>query len=121
MRDRTALIGSLAVVCLLSGAVPFAQNIPPKSLEGQFPGAPDYLGGSKYAGAPGFSNDLAINRTTVTIKKRGDLLQVFVGTTKVAEYAKGVPAAMQFDSLYFELGSSADEKMFLGNIRITKN
>ena len=90
-------------------------------IEGQFPGAPDYLGGSKYAGAPGFSNDLAINRTTVTIKKRGDLLQVFVGTTKVAEYAKGVPAALQFDSLYFELASSADEKMFLGNIRITKN
>jgi hypothetical protein len=27
MRDRTALIGSLAVVCLLSGAAPFALNV----------------------------------------------------------------------------------------------
>jgi hypothetical protein len=89
-------------------------------IEGQFPGAPDYLGGSKYVGAPGFSNDLAINRTTVTLKKRGDVLQVFVGATKVAEYAKGVPATLQFDSLYFDLGSTAEEKMFLGNIKITK-
>ena len=90
-------------------------------IEGQFPGAPGYLGGSKYVGAPGFSNDLAINRVTVTIKKRGDLLQVFVGTTKVAEYEKGVPAALQFDALYFELSSAPEEKMFLGNIRIAKN
>jgi hypothetical protein len=89
-------------------------------IEGVFPGAPDYLGGSKFVGAPGFSNDLAINRTTVTLKKRGDVLQVFVGTTKVAEYPKGVPAALQFDSLYFDLGSSAEEKMFLSNIKITK-
>ena len=89
-------------------------------IEGVFPGAPDYLGGSKFVGAPGFSNDLAINRTTVTLKKRGDVLQVFVGTTKVADYPKGIPAALQFDSLYFDLGSSAEEKMFLSNIKITK-
>jgi hypothetical protein len=57
----------------------------------------------------------------VTIKKRGDLLQVFVGTTKVAEYEKGVPAALQFDALYFELSSAPEEKMFLGNVRIVKN
>jgi hypothetical protein len=90
-------------------------------IEGQFPGAPAYMGGSKFVAAPGFSNDLAINRVTVTIKKRGDLLQVFVGTTKVAEYEKGVPAALQFDSLYFELSSAPEEKMFLGNVRIVKN
>ena len=90
-------------------------------IEGQFPGAPAFLGGSKFVAAPGFSNDLAINRVTVTIKKRGDLLQVFVGTTKVAEYEKGVPAALQFDALYFELSSAPEEKMFLGNVRIVKN
>ena len=90
-------------------------------IEGTFPGAPAYLGGSKFVAAPGFSNDLAINRVTVTLKKRGDVLQVFVGTTKVADYEKGIPAALQFDSLYFDLGSSAEEKMFLSNIKITKN
>jgi len=91
-------------------------------IEGQFPGAPGYLSGSKWVGAPGFSNDLAINRVTVTIKKKGDLLQVFIGTAKVAEYEKGVPAALQFDAMYFDLtGTSAEDKMFVGNIRIVKS
>ena len=35
MRDRTALIGLLAVVCLLFGTGPFAQEIPRKSVEGK--------------------------------------------------------------------------------------
>jgi hypothetical protein len=48
-------------------------------------------------------------------------MQLFVGTIKVAEYEQGVPAALQFDSLYFELSSSAEEKMFLGNTKITKS
>jgi len=91
-------------------------------IEGQFPGAPGYLSGSKWGGAPGFSNDLAINRVTVTIKKKGDLLQVFIGTAKVAEYEKGVPAGLQFDAMYFDLtGTSAEDKMFVGNIRIVKS
>jgi len=91
-------------------------------IEGQFPGAPGYLSGSKWVGAPGFSNDLAINRVTVTIKKRGDLLQVFIGTAKVAEYEKGVPAGLQFDAMYFDLtGTSAEDQMFVGNIRIVKS
>ena len=62
------------------------------AIEGQFPGAQGYLSGTKYAGAPGFSNNAANNRVTVTLKKKGDLLQVFVGQTKVAEYEKGIPA-----------------------------
>ena len=90
-------------------------------IEGQFPGAAGYLSGSKWTGAPGFSNDRPINRITVTIKKKGDLLQVFIGTTKVAEYEKGIPAALQFDALYFELSSAPEEKMFLGNVKIAKN
>ena len=91
-------------------------------IEGQFPGAPGYLSGSKWVGAPGFSNDLAINRVTVTIKKKGDRLQVFIGTAKVAEYEKGVPAGLQFDAMYFDLtGTSAEDQMFVGNIRIVKS
>lgn len=91
-------------------------------IEGQFPGAPEYLSGTKYVGAPGFSNDAVNNRVTVTLKKKGDLLQVFIGQTKVAEYLKGIPAGLQFDALSFDLtGASADDKMFIGNIRIAKN
>ena len=62
-------------------------------IEGQFPGAPGYMGRTKWVGAPGFSNNAAHNRVTVTLKKKGDLLQVFIGQTKVAEYRKASPPA----------------------------
>ena len=91
-------------------------------IEGQFPGAPDYMNGTKWVRAPGFSNNAVNNRVTVTLKKKGDLLQVFVGQTKVAEYEKGIPAGLQFDAMSFDLcGNSADERMFIGNIRIANN
>ena len=89
-------------------------------IEGQFPGAQGYLSGSKYATAPGFSNDAVNNRATVTIRKKGEMLQVFIGKTKVAEYEKGIPPGVQFDAMSFQLGGvSASDKMFIGNIRIT--
>ena len=73
-------------------------------------------------GAPGFSNDAVNNRITVTLRKKGDLLQVFIGQTKVAEYEKAIPPGLQFDALSFELtGVSANDKMFIGNIRIATN
>jgi hypothetical protein len=91
-------------------------------IEGQFPGAQDYMNGTKWVKAPGFSNNAVNNRITVTLKKKGDLLQVFIGSTKVAEYEKGIPAALQFDAMSFDLsGNSADERMFIGNIRIANN
>ena len=77
---------------------------------------------SQYAKAPGFSNDAVNNRVTVTLRKKGELLQVFIGKIKVAEYEKAVPAALQFDGMSFELtGVSANDKMFISNIRIAKN
>ena len=82
------------------------------------------MGGSKWVAAPGFSNNAAINRVTVTLKKKGDLLQVFVGQAKVAEYEKGIPPGVQFDAMTFALSGNAalpDERMFIGNIRIKNN
>lgn len=92
-------------------------------IEGQFPGTTEGpLSRSQYAKAPGFSNDAVNNRVTVTLKKKGELLQVFIGKTKVGEYEKAVPAALQFDAMSFELtGVSANDKMFISNIRIGKN
>jgi hypothetical protein len=91
-------------------------------VEGQFPGTEGYLSRSMYAKAPGFSNDLANNRVTVTLKKKGELLQVFSGKTKVAEYEKAIPAALQFTGMSFALtGVSAADKMFISNIRIARN
>ena len=91
-------------------------------IEGQFPGAPGYMSGTKWVGAPGFSNNAANNRVTVTLKKKGDLLQVFVGQTKVAEYEKGIPPDLQFDAMCSIWGSGTPEdRMFIGNIRIANN
>ncbi len=94
-------------------------------IEGKFPGASGYMDGSKWVGAPGFSNNAVHNRVTVTLKKKGDLLQVFVGQTKVAEYEKGIPPGLQFDAMSFDLqgntGNTPDERMFIGNIRIANN
>jgi hypothetical protein len=95
-------------------------------IEGVFPGAPEgYISRSKWVKAPGFSNNAAINRVTVTLRKKGDLLEVLVGPAKVAEFEKGVPPGVQFDALTFVLqgntGNSADERMFVGNIRIANN
>jgi hypothetical protein len=88
-------------------------------IEGQFPGAPTgYMDRSKWVGAPGFSNNAPINRVTVTLKKKGDLFQVFVGQTMVAEYEKGVPPGVQFDAMSFELSGAPEDRMFIGNIRI---
>jgi hypothetical protein len=88
-------------------------------IEAQFPGVQGYQSGSKWAGAPGFSNDRVNNRVTVTLRKKGDLLQVFIGQTKVVEYERGVPPGFQFDAMSFELtGVEANDRMFIGNIRI---
>ena len=89
-------------------------------IEAEFPGVQGYLSGSKWVGAPGFSNDAVNNRVTVTLRKQGELLQVFIGKTKVAEYEKAIPTGLQFDAMSFELSSvSANDKMFISNIRIT--
>jgi hypothetical protein len=87
-------------------------------IEGQFPGTPGYMSGSKWVKAPGFSNNAVNNRVTVAIKKNGDLLQVLIGDTKVAEYEKGIPPGIQFDAMAFDLGSTSDDRMFISNIRI---
>ena len=89
------------------------------AIEAEFPGVQGYLSGSKGTGAPGFSNDAVNNRVTVTLRKKGDLLQVFIGKTNVAEYEKGIPPGVQFDAMSFALTAvSANDRMYIGNIRI---
>ena len=90
---------------------------------GPVSGCAGYMSGTKWVEAPGFSNNAVNNRVTVTLKKKGDLLQVFIGQTKVAEYEKGIPAGLQFDAMSFDLSgnASADDRMFIGNIRIANN
>lgn len=90
------------------------------TLERKFPG---YSEETKWYTAPGFSNNKKNNLISVTIKKQGEMLQVFIDKTKVAEYTKGIPAAQLFNALSFNCsGNSAEtDKYYISNIRVSKD
>lgn len=91
------------------------------TLETQFPAG--YASGSKYLTAPGFSNNKANNRITVTIRKAGESLQVLIDGNKIAELDKAMPAGQTFNAMSFVmLGSPTElkDKYYIGNIRITR-
>lgn len=90
------------------------------TIDRNFPGTQGYLEGTGYPQVPGFSNNLPNNRISVTIRKKGELVQVFVGTTKLVESAKGIPPGLQFDTIGLSAGNPED-LMYIGNIRIAKN
>jgi hypothetical protein len=93
------------------------------SLETKFPSPPGYSNGSNSFVAPGFSNNKKNNRITVTIKKMGETLQVFIDKTKIAEYEKAIPLNHLFNALSFDCnGNSAEnDKYYISNIKITKD
>lgn len=92
------------------------------TLETKFPFPPGYSNTTKWLAAPGFSNNKKNNHIVVTIKKKGEALLVFVGTTKIAEYEKAIPAAHLFNALSFDSnGNSGDnDKFYISNIKIIK-
>ena len=92
-------------------------------IEGKFSSPPGYLNGTKWAVAPGFSNNKKNNRISVTIKKIDETLQIFIDKTKIAEYEKGIPSALLFNALSFTHGRSdgETEKFYISNIKIIKN
>ena len=92
-------------------------------IEGKFASPPGYLNGSKWLVATGFSNNKKINRITVTIKKTGETLQVFVDKNKIAEYEKAIPAAHLFNAISFYAGGGYNENdnYYVSNIKITKD
>ncbi|MBI5856996.1 MAG: hypothetical protein HZB42_05025 [Sphingobacteriales bacterium] len=92
------------------------------TLESKFPAPPGYSNGTKWYAAPGFSNNKTNNRITVTIKKKEEMLQVFIDNTKIAEYEKAIPAAHLFNAMSFSSGNSGgNDKFYISNIKITKD
>ncbi|HEY9362383.1 MAG TPA: hypothetical protein VIQ00_03905 [Chitinophagaceae bacterium] len=92
------------------------------TLETKFPSPPGYSNGTKWYTAPGFSNNKKNNSITVTIKKKEEMLQVFIDNTKIAEYEKAIPAAHLFNALSFYSGNSGvNDKFYISNIKITKD
>ena len=91
------------------------------TIESQLPAG--YLSGSKYVPATGFSNNKANNRISVSIRKTGETLQVFIDKNKIAEYEKAIPSGLLFNAVsFFVPGSAAElkDKFFVTNIRIAK-
>lgn len=91
------------------------------TLETKFPSG--YANETKWYVATGFSNNKKNNRITVTIKKSGENLQVFIDKNKIAEYKKAMPATLLFNALSFDCsGNSAEnDKFYISNIKIIKN
>ncbi|HMK19437.1 MAG TPA: hypothetical protein VK492_14640 [Chitinophagaceae bacterium] len=91
------------------------------ALETKFPDPPGYSNGTKWYAAPGFSNNKKNNRITVTIKKKDEMLQVFIDKTKIAEYEKAIPAAHLFNEMSFtSYNSGENDKYYISNIKIIK-
>jgi hypothetical protein len=92
-------------------------------INGRFPGDPGYFNETKWVAAPGFSNNQQNNRITVKIRKQGEMIQVFIGQTKVAEYPKATPDALLFDAVSFDLQQQPgpNDQMFISNIKITSS
>ena len=92
------------------------------TLETKFPNPPGYSNGTKWYAAPGFSNNKKNNHITVTIKKKDEMLQVFIDKTKIAEYEKAIPAAHLFNTMSFtSYNSGENDKYYISNIKITKD
>ena len=81
-----------------------------------------YATGTKWYGAPDFSNDKKLNKAKIIIRKNGETLQVFVNNFLIADYSKAMPATAVFNTLQFSHGRSdgETEKYFISNIKITK-
>lgn len=75
-----------------------------------------------YYDATGFSNDKEINKVTVLLKKRGEVLEYFLDGNKIAHIPKGVPPGTVFNWLQFmhSRSDSDPEKYYISNIKITK-
>ena len=92
------------------------------TLETKFSSPPGYSNETKWLTASGFSNNKKNNRITVTIKKMGETLQVFIDKNKISGYEKAIPAAILFNAMSFSSGNSGEnDKFYISNIKITKD
>ena len=77
----------------------------------------------KEAPVPGFSNDKKYNRIRVSLKRSGELLEIFVDNKKIITCEKAIPADLLFNFLSFSHISSDNEteKYYISNVKITKD
>lgn len=75
-----------------------------------------------YYDATGFSNNLDINKVSVTIRKKGEALEYFLNNIKIAEVSKAVPPGTVFNWMQFgHLRSDGEnQRYYLSNFKISK-
>ena len=91
------------------------------AIETKFPAG--YPSGTKWVPAPGFSNNQKNNRITVSIKKAGERIQVFIDANRIAEYDKAIPSSLMFDTMAFFVPGSASEehdRFYISRIRVSR-
>jgi len=91
------------------------------TIETRFPAG--YSTGTKWVPAAGFSNTKQTNHVTVSIQKAGETIRVFLGSNKIADFDKAMPANLLFNAMSFSvLGSAAEQKdkFYIGRIRISR-
>lgn len=91
------------------------------SIQGNF-GNGYFANVKPYFEATGFSNDKELNTVKITLKRKGELLELFMGESKIVEIPKAIPATASFNFLKFiHISSDSDlEKYYLSNFKITK-
>lgn len=85
--------------------------------------AAGYQSGTKWYSATGFSNNAKNNHITVSVRKNGESMQVFIGPNKIADYDKAMPAAQLFNSMRFFVAGNASElkdKFYISVIKVRK-
>jgi len=89
-------------------------------LETKSPAA--YTSGTKYCQLPNFSNDKKINRINVMIKKKAEILELYVDKKLVATVSNAFPADILFNAVSFShsRSDSETEKYFISNIKISR-
>ena len=91
------------------------------SIQGKF--ADGYFANVKpYFEATGFSNDKELNTAKITLKRKGESLELYMGENKIVEIPTAIPVTTSFNFLKFiHISSDSDlEKYYISNFKITK-
>jgi len=77
---------------------------------------------NKYYEAKGFSNNLPLNAASITLRKKGESIEVRINGQLAEVFPNAVPASTVFNWIWFSHGNSYEEseKYYISNFKITK-
>ena len=77
---------------------------------------------NKFYEATGFSNNLPLNSASITIRKKGESIEIKINGKTIDVFPNAVPASTVFNWIWFSHSNSdaESEKYFISNFKITK-